>query len=743
MDIREKNDMNIATNKKTGQQVIYLNNAWVPIEDTASNATGGRAYFAAGKWHTDETSKQREVQNLVENTLGSNTTPKQSLPNRSLLGAISEGISNAPASIGNFIGGAANAILHPIDTTISLGKLAAGGVYKALPDQFYKDYIQNQDTTNALQTANALGQDYKNAYGGYQNVLNTLATDPARLAGDLSMLFTAGAGAAAKVPQGARAAEMLGKAAVYTNPLTPVVSVGGAGINKISKIFPSQANARTKAANIVTASLDKDAAKAKEILANSPPGLSAAQVLAEGGVENRAVYALANELLSKQINSSGYQQLEKQIANDRAIIAKFAGGDSQADALTARKMAKNEVTKASDPYRIAAAERADLGGKLYPPLQEEVAANVQKLKDISTPTSGAGVGTPLTKTPADNEVIDATAKIMAAKGQMNDLAAEGIRPLNVNELADKLSSMTREPGIRADKTQSRILSNLSKQFKGLSEVKGGPTVEDLHQIRKTGVNDVVMKYLKDVDPNPTQARLADLVGTTKTMIDDAIVKAGGDEWIDFLNTHKKGMKDVNRMELSARLLDLYDSSRGEFAKIVNNNNPKEVQDIFGPGVYDIKAAMGDQYSAIKKIADNVLREQKIADMAKNGQGSLTRILNENKDLLQKISGMFNAKVAAYNAATDVLRKRVNAKTTAVLEKAFQSGQDLNKLLEKIPPSEKTNLIKALTYTAPVAKGLYSNAPVLNALSPDRLTPINSFSDDKQDTIGGRNGSNDY
>ena len=89
MDIREKNDMNIATNKKTGQQVIYLNNAWVPIEDTASNATGGRAYFAAGKWHTDETSKQREVQNLVENTLGSNTTPKQSLPKRSLLGAIS------------------------------------------------------------------------------------------------------------------------------------------------------------------------------------------------------------------------------------------------------------------------------------------------------------------------------------------------------------------------------------------------------------------------------------------------------------------------------------------------------------------------------------------------------------------------------------------------------------------------------------------------------------------------------
>jgi hypothetical protein len=47
-----------ATNPDTGDRVILIGDAWQPIEKSATNEAGAKAYLAGGKWHTDDTASE-------------------------------------------------------------------------------------------------------------------------------------------------------------------------------------------------------------------------------------------------------------------------------------------------------------------------------------------------------------------------------------------------------------------------------------------------------------------------------------------------------------------------------------------------------------------------------------------------------------------------------------------------------------------------------------------------------------
>jgi hypothetical protein len=101
-----------------------------------------------------------------------------------------EALQNAPASLARLGGDLWNVVRHPLDTLEGLGSLVAGAAQKVAPGDFlgtgYKPY------------AEAVGEFYKNRYGGEDAVKNTLATDPVGALADLSMLFTGGGTAAVK-----------------------------------------------------------------------------------------------------------------------------------------------------------------------------------------------------------------------------------------------------------------------------------------------------------------------------------------------------------------------------------------------------------------------------------------------------------------------------------------------------------------------------------------------------------------
>ena len=174
---------------------------------------------------------------------------------RSLLGAFGEAFPTIPSSAVAYGKGFVEAVTNPVQTAQSMFDIAAGsaelGLKKVLPKQaydFYKKFDADPASAErAMETARQFGGVYKQRYGSYEALKRTIATDPVGAIADLSMLFTGGAGLArgtAKVTTrvapsasvtATRAADVLSKAAAYTDPLNILakpVSVAGSVIKK-------------------------------------------------------------------------------------------------------------------------------------------------------------------------------------------------------------------------------------------------------------------------------------------------------------------------------------------------------------------------------------------------------------------------------------------------------------------------------------------------------------------------------
>lgn len=138
-----------------------------------------------------------------------------------------EALGNIPSSAANLAKGLYQAVTSPVQTVSGAMDVAAGGLQNALPKSVVN--FVNQFETNpeagqrAVQAANAAGGMVKERYGSMDAIKNTLATDPVGAAGDLSLLFSGGAGVAARTPMLAKAAPTLRTTAEYTNPLNAVI----------------------------------------------------------------------------------------------------------------------------------------------------------------------------------------------------------------------------------------------------------------------------------------------------------------------------------------------------------------------------------------------------------------------------------------------------------------------------------------------------------------------------------------
>ena len=137
-----------------------------------------------------------------------------------------EFVKNIPSSAATMTKGMYHAVTHPVDTAKTLTQAVIGGVYNVLPEsaqKYWKDVSVNPELLNEnIKIANAMGGMYKDRYGDFEKIKRTFAEDPVGAASDLSMIFTGGAMATAKVPVVGAA---LKTAAAVTNPLAPVAAV--------------------------------------------------------------------------------------------------------------------------------------------------------------------------------------------------------------------------------------------------------------------------------------------------------------------------------------------------------------------------------------------------------------------------------------------------------------------------------------------------------------------------------------
>ena len=130
------------------------------------------------------------------------------------------------------LSGIADAVLHPINTATSVAQLGGG----LLSMMGVGDFDEG--------TARALGQYYTNKYGSMEGFKKELSENPASILGDAAVVFSAGAGAAAKLgipakltaqvtrmgPRAVKVAEFAAEAAKNIDPITALTNIVAKGV---------------------------------------------------------------------------------------------------------------------------------------------------------------------------------------------------------------------------------------------------------------------------------------------------------------------------------------------------------------------------------------------------------------------------------------------------------------------------------------------------------------------------------
>jgi hypothetical protein len=255
--------------------------------------------------------------------------------------------------------------------------------------------------------------------------------------------------------------------------------------------------------------------------------------------------------------------------------------------------------------------------------------------------------------------------------------------------------------------------------------KGGGVIDahDLYTLRKEGINERIMQILGQTDPKISAKVTRKTLEEVRPLIDDAIEKAGGTGWRDYLKTYSQGMQAIDQKAMASQAAKLFENSPQEYMRLVRGNNPDAVEAIFGPGSYDIFKEMGSKMPTLEKLASNIQRTGEMKEAATAGTEKLGEIIGQDSFRL-RFPSLLNRATTAANLTLDILEKRLDKKIFAELQKGMLSGKSALEMLDTLPASEKSKALKALADPASWGKAGAVSARIAtrqeqpkNALAP--------------------------
>ena len=480
----------------------------------------------------------------------------------------------------------------------------------------------------------------------------------------------------------------------------------------------------------------------------APLDITAAQ--ATYNIDND-VWQAFNDVIQGKDKKAVFSTLKTKQAQDQFdILANLAGGANQAEAKGSREATNKLLNQVTTPMREQNLLAANVGGQVGIPLQQEAnaarqaaAANVDEVRRLEAlkgrainPQPGNLMNDyPLSNMPekADQLSNQAAAESLAqgeaariAEAKVADLKANGLNPLDISGVTGKLRSLATAPGTRADPVQVKVLTSVEQQIKELAARNGGVIdANDLYQIRKTGINDAIEKQLtsEGLDPKTQSKRIADMLGQVRPLVDDAIEAAGGKGWRDYLSTHAAGMRQIEQKELAATAMELYKRSPKDFIELIKGNNVKAIEEIFGPGNYDIAKTMGDQMVKLQKVAGEVERD--VIDIPKRIAAGRKALEITEPSVAGKIPGFVGYKTALAKKFVQIAEGKINQKTMDALIKGAENGKNMNDLLNTLPAQERVKVLKVLSNSKEW------NSFVTRAAGAAATEPVNNLAPSEQ------------
>lgn len=350
------------------------------------------------------------------------------------------------------------------------------------------------------------------------------------------------------------------------------------------------------------------------------PELAAATRIVQSSTENAPLLATA------QARAAGQEEA-------RALLR---GGATGTEAMQTINAMRRGVQTSTDPLREEALRRADVGRTVMIPqeraaqIEDAIAAEINRsgivprmrglegrsreqldmmfqspFFTLDGPAARTGEIADQAGRRAD-EGIEAQLALRdsaaARRAAVENLRAQGLQPLNIANVVGDLRRKAADAEF-VNPARHRLLSTFADNLQDRARMMGGVIdATGLYELRKS-MGDTVSQLLGPIDPAALQRRTAELVGEVRPLIDDAIEAAGGTGWRDYLNRFTAGMQQVERQEFGRRLADLPEN---RFENVMAGNDPEFVADVFGPGNYDVNAALfGPQLPVAQRLAREI------------------------------------------------------------------------------------------------------------------------------------------
>jgi hypothetical protein len=535
----------------------------------------------------------------------------------------------------------------------------------------------------------------------------------------------------------------------------PVVKTLAKSAGFLKDAFTGQL-AAVKAGTISRAAAGDRIAAIRAALAAAPDDLTAAQATA--GVQKNAFQALgafANKTDEMSL------KLKQQAANELAQLQEMAGSGNDTQARAAYEAAVARLNKLTQDMRNielgAANQAAQTLNRLAPQAQQRQASMVNALRGgipVGQPLPGQATISPATEA-AQQAAIAAqgkpgfltagtrsqewqqTADIFAdiakqrraeagfLERQIGSLEDYGLRPLDAGSIINAIDAKLAQPGLRASSNVTKILQAVKDDIANLTE-KGGGVIDahDLYTLRKEGINERIMQIMGQTDPKISAKVTRSVLKEIRPLIDDAIEKAGGTGWRNYLKTYSQGMQEIDQKAMAAEAARLFKDSPQEYVRLVRGGNTDAVEAIFGPGSYDIFKEMGNKMPTLEKLAASIERKGEMEAAATAGKEALTEIIEDVGRTFPRFPNLLSREAAIGNLTFADLEKRLDKKVVAKLREGVMSGKSALEMLNTLPAVERGAVLRMLNNPATWGKGgaAVTRAAAVPATPTNNLAP---------------------